>query len=158
MNALMKITPAPVRKSIRVNAPQEKAFAVFTANIGQWWPKSHHIGTAPLKNVLIEPFVGGRWYQIGEDGSEYDNGFVRVWQPSERVVVTWRLNAKFVLDDTVDSEVDIRFIADGPNATRVELEHRVTAVDGDVIATAVAAPNGWTAILADYAQAAGGQA
>lgn len=157
MNAPLKITPAPVRKSIRVNAPQAKAFDVFTAGIGKWWPKSHHIGSAPLNTVRIEPFVGGRWTQFSEDGTEYDNGIVRVWQPPERVVLTWRLNSKFQIDDTVDSEIDVRFLADGDTATRVELEHRITAEDGDVIAVAVGAPNGWTAIMAVYAEAAEGR-
>ncbi|HTQ14888.1 MAG TPA: SRPBCC family protein [Rhizomicrobium sp.] len=156
MNAPARITPAPVRKSITVKAPRDTAFRVFTANIGQWWPKSHHIGAAPLKTVRIEPFAGGRWYQVSEDGSEYDNGHVRVWQPPEHVVMTWRLNSKFQIDDTIDSEVDVRFLADGADATRVELEHRVTAVDGEAIAAAVGAPNGWTGILAVYAEAVEG--
>jgi uncharacterized protein YndB with AHSA1/START domain len=149
-----RITAAPVRKSIRVKAPRAKAFEVFTAGIGQWWPKSHHVGTAPMTNARIEPFAGGRWYHISEDGSEYENGFVRVWQPPERLVVTWRLNSQFQLDDSVDSELDVRFIADGAGATRVDLEHRVTATDALAIAAAVDAPNGWTAIMDVYAQAA----
>jgi uncharacterized protein YndB with AHSA1/START domain len=152
-----RITAAPVRKSIRVNAPQAKAFEVFTARIGQWWPKSHHIGSAPMTTAKIEPFAGGRWYHVSEDGSEYENGFVRVWQPPERLVVTWRLNSQFQLDDSVDSELDIRFLADGASATQVELEHRITATDAEAIAAAVGAPNGWTAIMGVYAQAAEAQ-
>ncbi|MGH6872087.1 MAG: SRPBCC family protein [Rhizomicrobium sp.] len=156
MNAPARITPAPVRKTVTVKAPRETAFRVFTANIGQWWPKSHHIGNAPLTTVRIEPFVGGRWYHVSEDGSEYDTGFVRVWQPPERVVMSWRLNSKFQIDDTLDSEVDVRFLADGPG-TRVELEHRITAVDAEAIAAAVGAPNGWTAIMQVYAEAVEGK-
>ncbi|HEY1632701.1 MAG TPA: SRPBCC family protein [Rhizomicrobium sp.] len=150
-----RIAAAPVRKSIRVKANQAKAFTVFTASIGQWWPKSHHIGTAPMKTAYIEPFQGGRWYHVSEDGSEYDNGFVRVWQPPQRVVLTWRLNAQFQLDDDVDSEIDIRFVPDG-DGTRVELEHRVTAIDAETIAAAVASPGGWPDILRIYADAAQG--
>ena len=64
------ITPAPVRKSIRVKASPEKAFEVFTAGMSRWWPGSHSINQSPLKSVTIEPRVGGRWFERGEDGSE----------------------------------------------------------------------------------------
>jgi uncharacterized protein YndB with AHSA1/START domain len=151
MNAPARITPAPVRKTLRVKVPQAKAFEVFTARIDAWWPKSHHMGKAPLKTVTIEPFMGGRWVHLSEDGSEDVTGIVRLWQPPERVVMTWRLNSKFVLDDTIDSEVDIRFIPDGADATRVELEHRVTAVDGREIAAAVGSDGGWPALMALFA-------
>jgi uncharacterized protein YndB with AHSA1/START domain len=154
MNAPLKITATPVKKSIRVNVAQARAFDVFTARIGQWWPKGHHIGAAPLKAVTIEPFVGGRWFHTSEDGSEDVTGIVHVWQPPSRVVMSWRLNSKFELDETLDSEVEVNFIAEGPDATRVELEHRITAVDADALSTAVAAPGGWAGILADYAREA----
>jgi uncharacterized protein YndB with AHSA1/START domain len=154
MNAPLKITPAPVRKSISVKAPQAKAFEVFTAQIGRWWPASHTLLKSPVKATLIEPRVGGRWYQIGEDGSECINGFVLAWSPPSRLILSWRLNGKFELDDNVESQVEIHFIAETPNATRVELEHRITAVDAEMMRTAVDAPNGWTAILAAYAQSA----
>jgi len=60
MAAPVKITPAPVRKTIRVKVPRERAFEVFTARFGQWWPKSHHIAAAEMQNVVIEPRPGGR--------------------------------------------------------------------------------------------------
>ncbi len=151
MNAPLKITPAPVKKSILVNVPQAKAFAAFTAGIDRWWPKSHHPGKTPMTRVTIEPFTGGRWYHTSEDGSEDVTGYVRVWQPPQRVVLSWRLNAQFVADDTVDSEVDVTFTAEGPNATRVDLEHRVTAVDGNKIAEAVGSEGGWSSLLALFA-------
>jgi hypothetical protein len=55
------ISPAPVRKSVRVSAPQARAFEVFSAGIGRWWPKSHHIGTSELDAHVIEPKANGRW-------------------------------------------------------------------------------------------------
>lgn len=66
------ITVAPVRKSIRVKAGQAHAFKVFTT--GRWWPKEHTIlaSRSPQKDVVIEPRVGGRWFERGEDGSECD--------------------------------------------------------------------------------------
>jgi hypothetical protein len=113
---------------------------------------------SPVKATTIEPRVGGRWYQTGEDGSECINGFVLAWSPPSKLILSWRLNGKFELDDSVESEVEIRFIAEAPNATRVELEHRITAADGEAIRVAVDSPNGWTAILAAYASAAESQA
>lgn len=146
-----KITVAPVRKSIRVQVPQTRAFEVFTARFGAWWPKSHHIAAAEMKNAIIEPRQGGRWYEKGVDDSECVWGEVLVWEPPAKIVLSWRLNSKFQLDEEMDSEVEVRFIPDGEGATRVELEHRITAVDGEEIAKQVSAPGGWGSLLELYA-------
>jgi uncharacterized protein YndB with AHSA1/START domain len=156
MAAPLKITPAHVRKTIRVNVPRERAFEVFTARFGSWWPKSHHIAAAEMQNVVIEPRLGGRWYEIGVDGAECDWGKVLAWEPPQRLVLSWHLNGKFQLDENVASEVDVRFIADGAEATRVELEHRIVAPDAEIIRAAVDAPNGWTGLLDLYAKATEG--
>jgi uncharacterized protein YndB with AHSA1/START domain len=158
MNAPLKLRPAPVRKSIVVKAPQARAFEVFTARFGDWWPKSHHIATADMADGIIEPREGGRWYEKGVDGSECDWGKVLKWEPPSRLVLSWHLNSKFQIDETVDSEVDVRFIAEGADLTRVELEHRIAAADAQGIRAAVDAPNGWTTLLSLYAEAAGGAA
>jgi uncharacterized protein YndB with AHSA1/START domain len=150
----MKITPAPVHKTITVNAPQARAFEVFTARFGAWWPKTHHIATAEMADAIIEPRQGGRWYEKGVDGSECDWGKVLAWQPPSRVVLSWHLNSKFELDENLDSEVEVRFTALRPNETRVELEHRITAVDAESIRAQVDAPGGWSGLLAMYAAAA----
>jgi len=148
-----KITPAPVRKTIRVNAPQARAFEVFTARFGSWWPKSHHIGAADMKDAFIEPRKGGRWYETGIDGSECNWGEVLAWEPPSKVVLSWHLNSQFKYDDSIESQVEVRFIAEGAGATRVELEHRITATDAEAIHAAVDSPNGWTGLLAAYAGA-----
>src|ERR1700724_525804 len=88
-----QIRPAPVRKQVHVKAPPERAFEVFTAGFARWWPASHHIGAAAYKNSLIEPRVGGRWYEIDEDGSECDWGEVLAWQPPRRLMLSWRIGA-----------------------------------------------------------------
>jgi uncharacterized protein YndB with AHSA1/START domain len=118
------ITIAPVRKSIRVNAAQAHAFEVFTSGIGRWWPRNATIGTAPMKEVVLEPRLGGRWYELAEDGSQAKVGEILVWEPPARFIVSWDLNSNWKPDTTVSSEVEVRFTADGPNATLVELEHR----------------------------------
>jgi uncharacterized protein YndB with AHSA1/START domain len=156
MNAAVKIAPARVRKSIVVKAPQARAFDVFTARFGSWWPKSHHIGPAEMAEAVIEPRMGGRWYEKGVDGSECDWGRVLAWEPPSRIVLSWRINGQFKLDEGVDSAVEVRFIAEDANTTRVELEHRMTAVDAETLRAAVDAPQGWSGLLAVYADAAQG--
>jgi uncharacterized protein YndB with AHSA1/START domain len=115
---------APVRKSIRVKASQAHAFEVFTSGLDRWWPRKASIGSSPLKSNVFEPRAGGYWYQVGEDGSRADVGKILVWEPPHRFVMTWDINSNWKPDTTVGSEVEVRFVADGPDATRVDLEHR----------------------------------
>ena len=115
---------APVRKSIRANASQAHAFEVFTSGLDRWWPRKASIGASPLKSNVLEPRLGGYWYQVGEDGSRADVGKILVWEPPHRFVMSWDINSNWKPDTTVSSEVEVRFLADGPDATRVELEHR----------------------------------
>src|SRR5258708_25715877 len=75
------VTIAPVRKSVRVKASQAHAFEVFTAGLDRWWPRRGTIGTSPMKTATIEPRLGGRWYETGEDGSEATVGKILLWDP-----------------------------------------------------------------------------
>ena len=115
---------APVRKSIRVNATQARAFDVFTSGLGRWWPRDHGIGNKPMKAAVMETRLGGRWYELAEDGTQANVGRIIVWEPPQRFVMTWDINSHWKPDTTISSEVEVRFVADGANATRVELEHR----------------------------------
>src|SRR5215471_10537044 len=144
------IKPAPVRKSVRVGAPRERAFEVFTAGIGRWWPKSHHIGAVDPDAFVIEPRQGGRWYERGIDGSECQIGKVLVWDPPARLVLGWQLNADWTFDADLVTEVEVQFIAEGANATRVELEHRNLERLGeraDTMRQQIDSPNGWGGLL-----------
>jgi uncharacterized protein YndB with AHSA1/START domain len=114
----------PVRKSIRVRASQARAFEVFTEGLDRWWPRKASIGTAPMKCVTIEPRLGGRWYETGEDGSQCDVGKILLWDPPSRFIMSWDLNSHWQPDPSVGSEVEVRFIAEGPGVTLVEVEHR----------------------------------
>ena len=118
------VTIAPVRKSIRVNVGQARAFEVFTAGLDRWWPRTHTIGKPPMKAAVMEPRLGGRWYELSEDGSQADVGKVLVWDPPQRFVISWDINSDWKPDTVVSSEVEVRFMAEGPHATLVELEHR----------------------------------
>lgn len=148
---------APVRKSVRVSAPPTRAFAVFTAIA--WWPKQHSIlkGT-PQQAVLIEPRLGGRWFERGEDGTECDWGKVLAWEPPTRLLLSWQLNGRFEVDATLNTEVEITFVAEGDGVTRVELEHRYIERAGDTAAAlraGVDAPDGWAGLLRRFAEAVG---
>ncbi|MDF2809974.1 MAG: hypothetical protein K0S56_1005 [Microvirga sp.] len=149
------VTPAPVRKSIIVKAEAVRAFEVFTAGMGRWWPGSHSIGSSPMKAAVIEPRVGGRWFERGEDGSECDWGRVLAWEPPSRVVLAWQIDAAWRFDPTLVTEVEVRFIPEG-NATRVELEHRDIERFGDQAEAARGAldsPGGWSGLLERFAAA-----
>jgi uncharacterized protein YndB with AHSA1/START domain len=122
MTTTVKI--APVRKSIRVKASQAHAFDVFTSGLGRWWPLEHGIGKTPRKAAVMETRLGGRWFELAEDGTETTVGKIIVWEPPRRFVMTWDINSEWKPDTTVSSEVEVKFFADGADATRVELEHR----------------------------------
>lgn len=153
MSQTIKISP--VRKTVIVKASPEEAFEVFTAGIDRWWPKTHGIGTAPVRESIIEPFVGGRWYTKCEDGTEAVVGHVRVWEPAHRLVLGWEISAQWKPDarTAFASEVEVRFLAEGSTATRVELEHRnferMGAVDGETMRNNV--DGGWSKILELFA-------
>ena len=150
------VTIAPVRKSIRVNASQGHAFEVFTSGLGRWWPPKASIGQSPLKMAAMEPRLGGRWYELGEDGSQTDVGKVLVWEPPQRFVISWDINSNWKPDTTVSSEVEVRFIAEGANATLVELEHRKFERMGAEAGASMRkdVDGGWPRILEYFRQAA----
>lgn len=147
---------APLNKTITVKASQAKAFDVFTNGIDRWWPKSHGIGTAPVVQSIIEPKLGGRWYTRHEDGTEAVVGHMRVWEPPSRLVFGWEISAAWKPDANVSSEVEVKFIPEGPNATRIELEHRnfenMGKEAGEKMRSDVG--GGWPTILELYKQAA----
>ncbi|MBV9702375.1 MAG: SRPBCC family protein [Methylobacteriaceae bacterium] len=150
------ITAAPVRKTIRVNAGQKRAFEVFTAGMGRWWPKSHTINTSPPKEVIVEPRAGGRWYERGEDGGECAWGHVLAWDPPSRVVLAWQISGKWKFDPELLTEVEVRFTAEGENATVVELEHRHLdrfGADAEAVRKSIDSPGGWGGILEHFAAA-----
>jgi uncharacterized protein YndB with AHSA1/START domain len=156
VNRLIEI--APVRKTVVVEASPEQAFEVFTAGIDRWWPKNVGIGAAPLRESVIEPFVGGRWFTRHEDGRDVVVGHVRVWQPATRLVVSWEISAEWKPDPRPQftSEVEVRFTAEPGGRTRVDLEHRnferLGAAAGEKMRRDV--DGGWLHLLEQYANEA----
>jgi uncharacterized protein YndB with AHSA1/START domain len=118
-------TSLPVRSSVVVHAPIEDAWHVFTADMTSWWPSTHHIGAAPMVAAIVEPRVGGRWYELDDDGSQCDWGLVLVWDPPHHLVLSWHLDGDYRYHPEVEtaSRVDVRFEALAQGSTRVTLEH-----------------------------------
>jgi uncharacterized protein YndB with AHSA1/START domain len=150
-------TTAAVRRSIMVQAPPERAFAVLTTGMSSWWPlESHHIGDAVAVEVVIEPFAGGRWFERDADGNECDWGSVTEWEPPTRALLAWHLTPEWTFDPdpAKATELEIRCTPqDG--GTLVELEHRgfeKHAESGAVMREKVAAEGGWGELLELYAK------
>jgi uncharacterized protein YndB with AHSA1/START domain len=119
-----KFDPNSVRKQLFVKAPPLVAWRVFTEKIGAWWPLAHYkIGRVAAVDAVIEPRVGGRWYERGEDGSTCEWGSVLAWEPPGRLVLSWDITADWQYDPALKTEVEVRFVPEGAG-TRVELEHR----------------------------------
>jgi len=151
-------TVPDISGTITVGVPVEQAFQVFTSSFGTWWPREYHIGQAEMAEAILEPGEGGRWYERGTDGSECDWGRVLVWEPPQRLVVTWQINGQWQYDPDPGhaSEIEVRFTAEGPGQTVVELEHRLLdrLAGGEAIRGTILSGGGWTAILEQFAKAA----
>jgi uncharacterized protein YndB with AHSA1/START domain len=154
-------TASSVATSIVVDASPERAFAVFTAEIGTWWPPEHHILQAELTEMVFEPRAGGHVYDRGVDGSECRWARVLVYEPPTRFVISWDISLAWQIepDPARASEVEVRFVPEGPNRTRVELEHRHLDRHGDgweQMRGAVGSADGWTLILRRFADRVAG--
>ena len=145
-----------VRRHIVVEAPIERAFAVFTGRFGDFKPPEHNMLGAPIAETVFEPRVGGHIYDRGVDGSECRWARVLAYEPHDRVVFSWDIGPdwQIVADPENASEVDVRFIAEGPDRTRVELEHRNLDRHGpgwEAVRDGVAHDEGWPLYLDRYA-------
>jgi uncharacterized protein YndB with AHSA1/START domain len=152
------LTIAPVRKEVVVNASAQRAFDVFTEQLASWWPyDTHRLGGVEVETVVMEPNEGGRLYQRNVDGSDCDWGHVRVWEPPTRLVFTWEISADFNPDPNITAEVEVRFVAESPSRTRVELEHRNLEAFGErapEMREAFDSGGGWGGLLAMFVEAA----
>ena len=150
-------TVPDISGKITVSVPVEHAFRVFTSSFDSWWPREYHFGQAEMAEAILEPAEGGRWYERGTDGTERDWGRVLVWEPPQRLVVTWQTNGLYQYDPDPAhaSEIEVRFTADGPEQTVVELEHRhlERLASGDAIRGMIQSGGGWIAILELFAKA-----
>ncbi|ADL44283.1 SRPBCC family protein [Micromonospora aurantiaca (nom. illeg.)] len=152
----MSGTDAVVRRQIVVDAPVERAFAVFTERFGDFKPKEHNLLSSPITETVFEPKVGGHIFDRAEDGSECAWARILVFEPPDRLVFSWDISPAWQLEQDLDnaSEVEVRFVAETPQRTRVELEHRNLdrhGPDWESVRDGVGHDQGWPLYLDRYA-------
>jgi len=138
----------PIRKSVTVSAPPEKAFRRFTAEMASWWPlASHSVGQRDSETIVMEGREGGRIVERIRGGRECVWGTITAWEPPRRVAFTWHPGD----DPARAQDVEVRFTAEG-TATRVELEHSGFERLGALARRAHRGyPLGWAYVLGRYA-------
>lgn len=142
----------PIRMSTRVRRSLDDTFELFTGNLSGWWPSDRFtFGPGRADKVIMEPRVGGRFYERYTDGEEHTIGHVLAWNPPTQVIFTWGHH-----DAVAPTEVSVSFVAEDTMLTRVELEHRAwerLGVPGHETREAYA--NGWPSVIAAFTAAAG---
>jgi uncharacterized protein YndB with AHSA1/START domain len=147
---------ATIRRQIVVDAPIERAFAVFTRRFGDFKPPEHNLLAAAIAETVFEPRVGGNIVDRAADGTECRWARILAYDPPDRVVFSWDISPRWQIetDPEQTSEVEVRFIAETPGRTRVELEHRHLDRHGpgwESVSEGVAGDAGWPLYLARYA-------
>jgi uncharacterized protein YndB with AHSA1/START domain len=150
-------TDTSVRHSIVVEAPIEIAFSVFTEGFDSFKPREHNMLDVDIAESVFEPRVGGHVYDRGVDGSECRWARVLAFEPPERVVFSWDISPMWQIETDLDrtSEVEVRFIAETPDRTRVELEHRHLDRHGDGwegMRDGVGGDQGWPLYLQGFSE------
>ena len=145
-----------IRSSIVVEAPIAQAFSVFTEDFGLFKPREHNMLGVEIAETIFEPHVGGHLYDRGVDGSECHWARVLAYEPPERVVISWDISPHWQIETDLEktSEVEVRFISETPERTRVELEHRNLDRHGDGwegLREGVEGEDGWPLYLKRYA-------
>jgi uncharacterized protein YndB with AHSA1/START domain len=151
-------TTSAVRHQVTVPIDSESAFKLFTEEIGSWWPsEGYRMLDGPITEVF-EPRLGGRWYELGEDGTQCTLGTILEWEPPARFVMTWQLTPDWQPETDLEraTKVEVRFEEEG-GGTRVSLEHRGFEAYGESAATMrgeVGGEGGWPALMKLYAEEA----
>ena len=146
-----------VRTSIVVEAPIERAFRVFTEDFGSFKPPEHNMLGVEIAETVFEPRVGGHLYDRGVDGSECRWARVLAYEPPRRVVFSWDIGPQWQIETDLEktSEVEVRFIAETPERTRVELEHRKLERHGEGwegVREGVGGDGGWPLYLQRFSE------
>jgi uncharacterized protein YndB with AHSA1/START domain len=157
MSTHTQATATSIRLAIVVEAPIERAFRVFTEDFDRVKPREHNMLGAEIAETVLEPHVGGRVYDRGVDGSECQWARVLAFEPPNRVVFSWDIGPQWQLESDLGktSEVEVRFVAESAERTRVELEHRHLDRHGDGwegVRDAVGSEGGWPVYLQRFSE------
>jgi len=144
------------RTDIVVEASRERAFRVFTEEFDRVKPRDHNMLDVEIAESVFEQRVGGHIYDRGVDGSECRWARVLAYEPPERLVFTWDISPRWQLETDLDraSEVEVRFVSESPERTRVELEHRNLDRHGEGwegLREGVDGTDGWPLYLSRFA-------
>jgi uncharacterized protein YndB with AHSA1/START domain len=146
-----------VQSSIVVEAGIERAFSVFTEDIGKWFPPEYNLLNTDIAERVFEPRVGGHVYDRGVDGSECHWARVLAYEPPNRVVISWDISPQWQIETDLErtSEIEVRFTTEAPQRIRVELEHLNIDRHGDgweQLRDSVAGDGGWPGCLRSFAE------
>jgi uncharacterized protein YndB with AHSA1/START domain len=146
-----------VRASIVVEAPLERAFRVFTEEFDRIKPRDHNMLGVEIEETVFEPRVGGHIYDRGVDGSECRWARVLAYDPPDRIVFSWDISPRWQVETDLEktSEVEVRFVPEGRERTRVVLEHRNLERHGELwegMRDGVDSADGWALYLRRYAE------
>jgi uncharacterized protein YndB with AHSA1/START domain len=152
-----QVSDTTVRAQVVVDAPPERAFSVFTEGFGRFKPPEHNLLAVEIAETIFEPHVGGYLYDRGVDGSECRWARVLAYEPPHRVVLSWDISPQWQVetDPEKSSEWEVRFVAEAPDRTRVELEHRNLERHGEgweAEREGVAGEGGWPLYLQRFAE------
>jgi uncharacterized protein YndB with AHSA1/START domain len=150
-----------VQLSIVVEAALERAFHVFVDDFDRIKPREHNMLAVDIEETVLEPRAGGRIFDRGVDGSECQWARILAFEPPTRLVFSWDISPRWQIETDLDrtSEVEVRFIAETPDRTRVELAHRNLDRHGPGWESArdgVGADQGWPLYLQRYADVVAG--
>jgi uncharacterized protein YndB with AHSA1/START domain len=145
-----------ISHAIVVDAPIERAFSVFTEGFGTFKPREHNLLGVAIAETVFEPRAGGDVFDRGVDGSVCRWARVLAYEPPDRVVISWDISPQWQIESDVEktSEVEVRFIAETSDRTRVELEHRNLDRHGDgweAVRGGVDSEGGWPLYLRRFA-------
>ena len=145
-----------VKHSIVVDAPIARAFEVFTKDFGQFKPSEHNLLGVKIAETVFEPRVGGYLYDRGIDGSECRWARVLAYEPPNRVLMTWNISPRWQIEPDPEkvSEWEVRFTAETPTRTRIDIEHRKLERHGagwEGVREGVDSERGWPLYLKRYA-------
>ena len=144
-----------INAEVVVAAPVDRAFQVFTEQMDRIKPREHNLLSVDIEETILEPRAGGRIYDRGTDGSEVEWATVIAFEPPARVLFSWNLGPQWQIEPDPDkrSEVEVRFVAEAPERTRVELEHRHLERHGagwEAIREGAGESDGWPLYLRRY--------
>jgi DNA-binding transcriptional ArsR family regulator len=118
-------------------------------------PREHNLLRAQIVETVCEPRAVGHIYDRASDGSECRWARILAFEPPDRVVFSWDIGPTWQVETNPEltSEVEVRFFAEAPELTRVELEHRNIDRHGsgwESVRDGVDSDGGWPLYLQRY--------